>query len=215
VKYETILFDLDGTLTDPGEGITKSVRYALSRFGIDEADRAKLEAFIGPPLPASFREFYGFDEAQSTLAVSYYREYFAETGIYENAVYPEIPGLLSRLVDTGYRLVLATSKPAVFAVKILDRFALSPFFSAVYGSELDGRFSDKTELIAKILVCERIEAKTAVMVGDRKHDIIAAKNNGIDSAGVAYGYGTPAELDAAAPTHRATTGAELALLFGV
>jgi len=104
---------------------------------------------------------------------------------------------------------------AVFAVKILDRFALAPFFSATYGSELDGRFANKTDLIAKIIESERIEAKTAVMVGDRKHDIIAAKNNGIDSVGVAYGYGRPAELDAASPTHRASTVAELALLFGV
>ncbi len=213
--YETLLFDLDGTLTDPGEGITKSVQYALRKLGIDEDDRSKLAAFIGPPLTVSFREFYGFDDAKSARAVSYYREYFAETGIFQNEVYPEIPALLDALVRSGRRLVLATSKPAVFAVKILDHFSLSPFFSAVYGSELDGRFSDKSELIAKILSAERFETKTAVMTGDRKHDIIAAKNNGLDSAAVAWGYGSTEELDAAAPTYLVRTVADLAVLFGM
>lgn len=213
--YETILFDLDGTLTDPGEGIIKSVKYALAKFGIRETDRAKLAAFIGPPLPLSFAEYYGFDDTQAARAVSHYREYFAGTGIFENEVYPGIPALLDALVRDGRRLILATSKPTVFARKILDHFSLARFFAAVYGSELDGRFSDKTELIGKILVEEGFDKRTAIMVGDRKHDILAAKNNGIDSAGVAYGYAPTGELAAAAPTFQVSTVGALASLFGI
>lgn len=214
IKYGTILFDLDGTLTDPQVGITKSVQYALEHMGIMEPDRKKLIPFIGPPLTASFMEFYGMDETRARMAVGYYREYFSRTGIFENAVYQGIDNLLAELRSAGRTLAVATSKPGVFANKILEHFALDGYFHFVAGSNMDGTLVEKAEVIAYALQhLPAVNQIDVVMVGDRKHDIIGARTNGIASIAVSYGYGSMEELQAAAPDGIVGTVEELSSLL--
>jgi phosphoglycolate phosphatase len=194
------LFDLDGTLTDPKEGITNSVAYSLESFGIHIENRDDLTCFIGPPLQTSFEEYYGFDKQKSMEAVNKYREYFADKGIFENALYDEIAGLLETLKHGNYKIILATSKPTVFAKRILDYFDLTKYFDFIKGSELDGSMSKKGDIIAYIMEALNLPKDKAVMIGDRKHDIIGAKENGIDSIGVIWGYGSRGELETAGAT---------------
>ena len=199
--YTHIFFDLDGTLTDPKVGITKSVAYALQHFGVEVADLDQLCPFIGPPLKDSFMSFYHFSSRQADLAVEKYREYFSETGMFENVVYPGIERLLKALSGAGKTLVVATSKPTVFAEKILAHFQLASYFSAIIGSELDGRRVEKADVIAHALSAQsgifpEPDPCQTVMIGDRKYDIEGAKANGIDSIGVLFGYGTAQELKA-------------------
>jgi phosphoglycolate phosphatase len=208
--YDVILFDLDGTLTDPKVGITKSVQYALAKFNIIEEDLDQLTPFIGPPLAEMFKEKYFFDGERARQAISYYREYFSSGGLYENVVYPGIPQLLTKLCQNNKRLIVATSKPTLFSEAILKYFSLDSFFSLVVGSNLDGTRIAKTEVITYILdQLSGIDRSKVVMVGDRKHDIIGAKNTGIDSIAVAYGYGSLQELQAAKPDYLAATVEEL------
>jgi phosphoglycolate phosphatase len=205
------MFDLDGTLTDPKPGITKCVQYALARMGINEPDCNKLTPFIGPPLMKAFMEFYHMDEEQAALAVGYYRERFADTGLYENSVYPGIPDLLERLTARGSVLVVATSKPTVFSVKILEYFRLSSYFSQVIGSNLDGSRVEKNEVIEFALSqMGDVNRKSIIMVGDRKHDILGARANAIECIAAGYGYGTQEELQQAKPKQIVGTVAELA-----
>ncbi|NMH72149.1 HAD family hydrolase [Bacillus sp. RO2] len=200
-EYKIILFDLDGTLSDPKEGITKSVQYALEKMDIAEPDTDRLETFIGPPLQVSFSEYYGFDEKQSKRAIDFYRERFKEKGMFENVLYPNVPLLLAALKEHGYVLVVATSKPTVFAEKIIKYFELEKDFQHIVGSNLDGTRSSKTEIIQYILdKYTNYDHREFIMIGDRKHDIIGAKNTGIDSIGVTYGYGSPEEIKDAEPT---------------
>ncbi|MGO4293135.1 HAD family hydrolase [Chitinophaga sp. RAB17] len=213
MKYNNVLFDLDGTLTDPKTGITKSVQYALAKAGIIEPDLSRLLPFIGPPLQQSFMEYYSFTEAQAWDAVNAYREYFRITGIYENERYEGIPEMLSGLLSQGRRLFVATSKPQIFADVVIRHFNLDPYFTAVYGSELDGTRADKGELIKYLLTKENLATEHTVMIGDRKHDIIGAQKNNIAAIGVGYGYGTTEELNAAAPDFIFNTVAELAASF--
>lgn len=213
MNFVNILFDLDGTLTDPKLGITRSVQYALSRFNIVEDDIDKLEPFIGPPLVNSFREIYGFSEPDAWRAVQYYREYFADKGLYENELYAGITEVLEMLVKRNLVLIVATSKPTIFAEKVVKHFHIDQYFQAVVGSNLDGTMSDKTEIIRYILETMKLEAYATVMIGDRKHDIIGAHNNRIASIGVEYGYGSEEEIAAIAPTYRFRTVQELRLAF--
>ncbi|PWV90961.1 phosphoglycolate phosphatase [Paenibacillus cellulosilyticus] len=199
MRYNHILFDLDGTLTDPGVGITKSVQYALHKFGIEEECDA-LKWFIGPPLQVSFRERYGFAEEQVEQAIRYYREYFSEHGIFENELYPAMKETLETLIHAGCKLHVATSKPTVFAERILIHFDIMECFHSVTGSFLDGARSDKSEIIAHVLREQGISTADAIMIGDRKHDLIGATNNQIASIGVTYGYGSVEELSACNPT---------------
>jgi phosphoglycolate phosphatase len=213
--YDNILFDLDGTLTDPKEGITKSVQYALDKIGIHVADPDDLVNFIGPPLFESFRDFYGFDACLAQRAVEFYRERFAETGIFENRLYPGIAALLAALKDQGRGLFVATSKPTVFALRIIRHFGLETYFEGMVGSGLDGSRNSKAEVIAEVLAKYRFGAKDrTVMIGDRKHDLIGARACGIDSIGVAFGYGSLAELEECKPTYIAESIAELRRLLG-
>lgn len=193
-KY--ILFDLDGTLTDPKTGITSAVAYALNNFGIKVDDLDTLIPFIGPPLAESFENFYGFSHQKALDAVAQYRIYFSEKGIFENAVLPGIPEMLMRLSKSGKEIILATSKPEVYAQKILEHFSLDSFFSHICGSLLDGTRTAKSEVIAYALDMAGVKDKSlAVMVGDRKHDIIGAKANDIIAIGVLFGYGSESELN--------------------
>ena len=151
MKYKYCLLDLDGTLTDPGIGITNSVMYSLKKFGIEVADRSELYSFIGPPLPDSFKRVFGFSEEQADRAVTYYREYFRDKGIFENVVYPGIPEALEQLKSKGVIVALATSKPYEFSVRILDHFDLMKYFDYVGAATMDGRISRKTDVIAHLL----------------------------------------------------------------
>ncbi len=195
-NYKYILFDLDGTLTDPKEGITKSVAYALRHFGIEVEDLDTLCKFIGPPLKDSFMEYYGFSEEDAYLAVKKYREYFEPYGMFQNKVYDGVEKLLKELKACGKEMVLATSKPEVYAQKILEHFHLDSYFSYVAGSELDGTRVKKGDVIAYALDQMNIEDRSkAVMVGDREHDVIGAKEHGLDCVGVLYGYGNTEEFE--------------------
>ncbi|MCC2652482.1 MAG: family hydrolase [Microvirga sp.] len=187
------LFDLDGTLTDPKAGITRSVQYALDRLGRPVPEADELTWMIGPPLIAGFTELLGgTDEVQE--AVRLYRERYGDVGLFENEVYAGIPSLLQNLHERGVRLYVATSKLHIFARRILDHFELSRFFIEIYGSELDNRNADKRDLIRHILEQERFDPAGAVMIGDRKHDAIGARTNGLASIGVTWGYGSRQEL---------------------
>lgn len=193
-----VLFDLDGTLTDPGLGITNSVMHALGKYGVAVKDRSELFPFIGPPLHESFEKFYGFSREEAMRAVAYYREYFAEKGLYENILYDGIKDLLETLRNRGARLAVATSKPEVYAKRILAHFDIEKHFDCVAGSNLDGTRIQKNEVIRSALDrCGIADLSKTVMVGDREHDVIGAKRVGIASVGVLYGYGSRRELEAA------------------
>jgi len=199
-NIRTILFDLDGTLTDPKEGITRCIRHALHCLQVDSPPLDRLNWCIGPPLTISFANLLNTqDETLLDRAVRYYRERFSHIGIFENKLYPGVAPSLAHLQSAGFRLFLATSKPTVFAKQILDHFTLTPFFQRAYGSELDGRLSDKAELIAYIIDQEGLDPAATLMVGDRIHDIDGGKHNRVTTAAVSYGYGTPEEIAAAEP----------------
>lgn len=202
--YQTILFDLDGTLTDPGIGITNSVAYALGKYGITVNDRSELYKFIGPPLQSSFERFYGFSKEDARAAMGYYREYYKDKGIYENVLYEGMAGFLKDLCDAGRTLLVATSKPEKFAIQILGHFGIEKYFTYVAGSNMDGTRVEKDEVIAYALKAGGItQLESAVMVGDREYDIVGAKKVGMDSIGVLFGYGSRQELEAAGATYLA------------
>lgn len=209
-RKRDVLFDLDGTLTDPGVGITNSIAYALKRFGIVGESYDSLKRCVGPPLLDSFMGFFSLSEQDSNKAIGYYREYFSETGIFENEVYSGIPEMLEALKADGRRLIIATSKPIVFTVRILEHFSLDGYFSFVSGSELDGRRSKKAEVIEYALDSLSISDRSGcVMVGDRMHDIIGAQTALVDSVGVLYGYGSREELEEARAGHIVSSVEEL------
>ena len=213
MHHSTILFDLDGTLTDPREGITRSIQYALAKLDIEEPDLTKLEPFIGPPLLQCFMQTYGFDEARAWEAVNHYRERFRVTGLYENRVFDGVLEMLEHLRGQGRTLYVATSKPSVFAREIARHFAFDRHFKAIYGSELDGTRTNKVELIAHLLAEEKLEAAQTLMIGDRMHDLLGARENGLQAAAVGYGFGSHAELMAESPAYYYATLEELRRAF--
>ena len=190
----TILFDLDGTLTDPGLGITNSILYALGEMGMEQPPREALYRFIGPPLVDEFQKVYGASRETAYTMVKHFQVYFADRGIYENSLYDGVPAMLERLQAAECALVLATSKPEVFAKRVLEHFDLMKYFDAVAGSNIDETRTAKAEVIAYALEKTGAAQETAVMVGDRKHDVTGAKANGLRSLGVLYGYGSRREL---------------------
>lgn len=213
-KYEVVLFDLDGTLTDSKPGITKSVQYALDKMGIIENDLNKLAYFVGPPLKESFIKGYGFDEEEATRAVTFYREYYAEKGMLDNSVYDGIEDLLKNLKTCGKKLSVATSKPTVYSVSILEHFGLYQYFNMVVGSNLDGSRTVKAEVVeTALLEYKAFDKGSIVMVGDKMHDIVGARKNGIDCIAVGYGYGSDEELEEHKPTYKVDTVKELEKLL--
>ena len=213
MKYEFLAFDLDGTLTDPKLGITKGVQYALGQLGIEAPDLDALVPFIGPPLLETFQERYGLTETGARQAVGYYREYYEAGGLYENLEFPSITTALTTLAGTGRQLAVATSKPTVYAKKILRHFGMEHFFAFIIGSELDGSRTAKGDVIRFLLeTATPSDLSRVVMIGDRKHDIDGAHQNGIDSIGVTYGYGSREELVAAGATHIVSSVGELLAL---
>ena len=201
MEYKNILFDLDGTLTDPYLGITNAVKYSLRKFGIEENNENTLRALIGPPLETSFMEFYQFDINKTKTAIGYYREYFSEKGIYENKLYPGIEDVLAKIKDRNKTIILATSKPAIFASKILKYFNIDKYFYDMTGSNLDGTLGEKDEIIKYIMEKHDLKPETTIMIGDRKYDISGAHKNNIHSIAVMYGYGSKEELEQSNPTY--------------
>jgi phosphoglycolate phosphatase len=204
VAMSTIYFDLDGTLTDPKTGITRCIRYALNELGHRAPSEDELTWCIGPPLRASLRQLVGTDE-RADLALSLYRKRFSEIGLYENSVYPQIEEVLATLRRSGHRLFVATSKPGVYAERIISHFNLTAYFERVFGSELDGVRTDKTELLAYALEQASEDPARAIMIGDRRHDMIGARNNRMTAIGVLYGYGDAQELKEAGAHHVCAT----------
>lgn len=208
------LLDLDGTLTDPYPGISACIRQALQQMGIPEPGPDQLRGWIGPPLLDSFaRHFRSLGlAADPQLALSLYRERFASRGLFENSVYPGVAESLAKLRSAGLRLCLATSKPRVYALRIVAHFGLDAWLDECYGSELDGKRSDKVELLEYVLEHEGIAANCCAMIGDRRHDMEAARYHGLRAIGVLWGYGSREELLQAGAEALATEPAELPAL---
>lgn len=206
---DTVFFDLDGTLTDPKVGITTSIQYALAKFDIAVPTQDELTWCIGPPLHAAFKALLGTGDADAHRAVSYYRERFSDVGLFENTLYAGIADVLTAVALPGRRLFVATSKPHVFADRIIDHFGLRRHFGRVFGSELDGTHVHKTDLLRYALDETSTDPRRAIMIGDREHDMIGAANNGIATIGVLYGYGSRKELRAAGAMHLCTAPGEI------
>ncbi len=205
-NYELILFDLDGTLTNPAEGITNSVEYALKKMSVTVENKKDLNKFIGPPLLESFENYFNFTKDESLQALGFYREYFKSKGILENFLYDGIRELLQILVNSGKRLCVATSKPEPFANSILAHFDLLKYFEFVAGSNLDGTRAKKNEVIEYALnKCSFSDKTKVIMIGDREHDIIGANKCDVASIGVLFGYGSREELEAAGAAYIADT----------
>ena len=215
--YRVILFDLDGTLTDSGEGITKSVQYAIEKLGMGEYPLEELRSFVGPPLMEQFMNFCHISQECAKEAVGYYRERYSLVGLYENRLYDGIQQLLKELKEQGYLLGVASSKPEYFVDKILQYFSLDSYFDAVVGSELSGQRTSKSEVVEEALgrlgVSDR--RQEVVLVGDRKYDVLGARAMGIDCVAVSYGYGDMQELMEVNPVYIAKSVEELADFFGL
>ena len=195
--YQTVFFDLDGTLTDSAPGITNSVAHALKKWKIEVEDHSTLNVFVGPPLAESFAKYYGFTPEECKKAIAYYREYYTDRGMFENSVYPGIEELLAHLKNTGRKVVVATSKPEMFAVKILEHFHLAQYFDRIAGASMDGSRVEKADVLRYAIEAGGYDLSEAVMVGDRENDIRGARENQLRSIGVLYGYGSRAELEEA------------------
>lgn len=217
--FQNLLFDLDGTLTNSGEGITKCVQYALRAQGIEEPELKKLEVFIGPPLRDSFIKYYGMTAQQAEAAVEKYRERYTDIGIWENKVYPGMMELLKDLQTDKRRLGMATAKPEVFALRIAERFGFNPYLEAITGCSLDGKTDNKKLVVAAALAKWQLTTaagkKTVALIGDRREDVLAAHENGIPCIGVGFGFGSYAELSEAGADYYAEDMAALhRLLIG-
>lgn len=200
--YQTIFFDLDGTLIDSSDGILNAVVYALAKFDITVEHKADLQFFIGPPLKESFSTHFNFSEEETQTAITYYREYYAAKGVYENRLYPHVVEILSKLKSSNKQVLLATSKPEFFAKQILENLELKDFFDGIFGATMDNSRSLKEDVISYALQTMNIKnPASCLMVGDRKHDIIGAKAHSIDSVGVLHGFGSKTELTTAGATY--------------
>jgi phosphoglycolate phosphatase len=196
----TLFFDLDGTLSDPSEGITRSIQHALECLGRPYPSKDELKHYIGPPLRWTFPRLLGTDDRELVeTAIGYYRERYETVGLFENEVYPGIPELLAQLRSDGYALYVVTSKPKVYADRIIRHFGLDRFFLGVYGPELDGRFDEKRELVGYILRERSIDPRRVIMIGDRARDIESGQAHGTRTLGVTYGFGSEEEITAAGP----------------
>ena len=212
-KY--LFFDLDGTLTDPFEGITSAILYALGKMGMEKPERAFLGKFIGPPLTGSFREYLGMTGEEADRALALYREYYRDRGLFENALYPGIPEALAKLKSAGKTVCLATSKPEPFARRILEHFSVDGYFDELCGATLDGTREPKAAVLRELTARLAVDPadQNAVMIGDRRHDAEGAREIGIPTVGVLWGYGSREELEAAGCVRIAETPEELASIL--
>lgn len=220
MAFQNILFDLDGTLTESGPGITRSVQYALHQMGIEEPDLQKLEPFVGPPLNLSFRERYGMNEEETGRAIHYFRESYDTKGIYENNVYPGVRELLQQLHEQGSRLAIASSKPEPMVHRVLEHFGIAGYFDVIVGSHVEEELDNKMGADNKLLMVKKAlqglglsveqgHRKSYAMVGDRSFDMNGAKANHVTAVGVSYGYGSRRELEDAGADFIADTVEEL------
>ena len=211
---QVILFDLDGTLTESGEGIIKSVEYALEKLGVTENDPENLKRYVGPPLKESFMKFSGLNEEQAEQGIGYYRERYTKVGMFENCLYPQIPELLEVLKINDKILGVASSMPEIFVNQILEHFGIAQYFQVIVGSELDGRRSKKEEVIEEALLRLHMQTERdkVLMVGDKEQDVNGARSCGLQCIGVAYGYGTREELSQAGAVYIADTVEDLGIL---
>ncbi|MDC7286398.1 HAD-IA family hydrolase [Blautia schinkii] len=213
--YKAILFDLDGTLTESGEGITKSVQYALEKLGRPEPDLNKLMVFVGPPLMEQFMLYAGLDEETARQAVTFYRERYSVTGLYENKPYPGVENMLQELRQKGYILAVSSSKPEHFVNKVLDYFNLTHYFDEIVGSEMNGSRTKKSDVIEETL--RRLNMQNhrdqVLMVGDKEHDVFGAREAGLECVAVSYGYGTREELEGSKPLKIVGSAEELLDFF--
>lgn len=208
---KAVLFDLDGTLTDPFVGISRSIQHALRKVGAPVPEAETLRAYIGPPLQATFRQLLD-DEALAAECVRLYRERYADVGKFENAIIPGITEVVTELSKQDYFLAVATSKLETYSRDIVAHFGLAPFFSEIHGSQLDGSRAEKPELLRHIVSTETLDPVRTVMIGDRLHDVVGAAKNGMQAIGVLWGFGDRAELDEAGTAAIAETPAELPAL---
>ena len=218
--FQYCLFDLDGTLTDPREGITKSVQYALRKQGIEEPDITKLEFFIGPPLRDTFMKYYDMSREKAEESVAFYRERFAPIGVLENQIFDGVAELLAALKKQGVKVAIATSKPTVFVQQILEHFEIARYFDVIVGSELDGRRDSKEEVVEEALrqleilqMDDAVKKSLCAMIGDREYDIQGAKAHGLTGVGVRFGFAKEGELEAAGADFIVETVAQLQQLL--
>lgn len=212
--YKHVFFDLDGTLTNPRKGIARSYRHTVKKLMLEEPDEVEYDSFIGPPLHTVFSERFGLNEVETARAIQSYREYFGEKGMFENELYEGVEDMLRDLVKCGCNVSLVTTKPYIFAIKIVEHFGIRPWFRRIFGANLDGSMSEKTHLVRKALKEHGIlNRSSVVMVGDRDLDVIGAKKNSIDAIGVLYGFGTEEELKEAGPDHLAADVSGLSRLL--
>ncbi len=206
MNYTYILFDLDGTLFDPKIGMTKSIRYAFEKIGLEEPDDKKIERLFGPPLQLSLQKYYNVSEEKAWEAIAYYREYLGDFGIYEYLAYEGIKDLLEELKKLDKTLYVVTMKPAKYTLPILEHFDMSTYFSGIYAPDLEGKINKKVDLIKQVLELHPTVSKEHfVMVGDREDDVFAAHDAGINSIAVGFGYGSEEELQQAKATHHVPT----------
>lgn len=216
MKYQYILFDLDGTITESAPGILNSVRYALKKMGFAIRDEEELLQFIGPPLVDSMKKYYSMNEEQAEQAVVFYREYFSQKGLFENSVYEGIEESLKLLSESGKKHAIATSKPEEYSVRIIEHFGLTDKFEKICGATMDKSRNEKADVIRYTLEMLGIpdeDKGSVLMVGDRRHDIIGAKQNGLDSMGVLYGYGDRNELEEAGADYIAESAIDVAKII--
>ena len=203
-KYDYILFDLDGTLTDSGPGIMNGFEYALTKMGLDVPDRSSLRRFVGPPLGDSFEKTLGFSPEDAAKGIAFYREYYADKGVYENDVYPGVFELLDKLKASGKKMIVATTKAELMANVVMDHFGLRKYFDLMVASNNTDR-KNKIDVLKYAIENGGVDIEKAVMIGDRFYDVTGASHFGIDSVGVLYGYGSRQELEDAGATYIAET----------
>ena len=209
MNYKTAIFDLDGTITDSGPGIMNAIRYAVKKRGLPDVPEEVLRSFIGPPLKEQFRSVFGLSDDEGTIMVATYREYYGEKGIFENRVYDGVPEVLQKLQEAGVRILMATSKPEKYAKQIAEHFGFDKYFDFIGGACMDGRRTDKHDVIEYVIDSCKVCRENTVMIGDRRHDMIGASKAGIRSIGVLYGYGSREELEEAGAERIAVTPGDI------
>lgn len=213
MNYKTAIFDLDGTITDSGPGIMNAIRYAVKKRGLPDVSEEVLRSFIGPPLKEQFRSVFGLSDDEGTIMVATYREYYGEKGIFENRVYDGVPEVFQKLQEAGVRILMATSKPGKYAKQIAEHFGFAKYFDFIGGACMDGRRTDKHDVIEYVIDSCKVCRENTVMIGDRRHDMIGASKAGIRSIGVLYGYGSRDELEKAGADMIAVTPDDISKLI--
>ena len=213
MNYKTAIFDLDGTITDSGPGIMNAIRYAVKKRGLPDVPEEVLRSFIGPPLKEQFRSVFGLSDDEGTIMVATYREYYGEKGIFENRVYDGVPEVFQKLQEAGVRILMATSKPEKYAKQIAEHFGFDKYFDFIGGACMDGRRTDKHDVIEYVIDSCKVCRENTVMIGDRRHDMIGASKAGIRSIGALYGYGSRDELEKAGADMIAVTPDDISKLI--